>query len=172
MITLVTGGSKCGRSRFAEGLLDGFTGRKLYIATMQPFGEEAHAAIERHRSLRSGKGFETVERYTDIGGIELSEDCAVLIEDIGNLCANEMFSGDGKYDPADRIADGIELLGRQAAELVIVTSQVGSDGIAYDKSTAEYISVIGRVNARLALIADNITECVCGIPLTLKGKKT
>ena len=40
MTTLVTGGSKCGKSHFAEKLFDGFEGRKFYIATMQPDSAE------------------------------------------------------------------------------------------------------------------------------------
>ena len=71
MTTLVTGGSKCGKSSFAEKMLEGFPGRKVYIATMQPFGEDASEAIERHRKMREGKGFETVEKYTDIHEISL-----------------------------------------------------------------------------------------------------
>ena len=60
MTTLITGGSKCGKSSFAEKLLNDFTGRKIYIATMQPFGADAFEAIERHRKMRAGKGFETL----------------------------------------------------------------------------------------------------------------
>ena len=56
MTVLVTGGSKCGKSHFAESLFNDFPGEKIYIATMQPYGEEAFAAIERHRKMRSGKG--------------------------------------------------------------------------------------------------------------------
>lgn len=61
MLTLITGGCKCGKSSIAENILSDFCGRKIYIATMEPFGEEAHTAISRHRIMRSGKGFETVE---------------------------------------------------------------------------------------------------------------
>ena len=63
MTVLVTGGSKCGKSHFAESLFNDLEGEKIYIATMQHYGEEAFAAIERHRKMRSGKGFETIEQY-------------------------------------------------------------------------------------------------------------
>ena len=46
----------------------------------------------------------------------------------------------------------------------------GSDGIDYDGGTAEYIKVLGQVNAALAQTADNVIECVYGIPVALKGK--
>ena len=85
MLTLITGGCKCGKSSIAEDILSDFCGRKIYIATMEPFGEEAHTAISRHRIMRSGKGFETVEKYTDIQDIDLPDGCAVLLECACNL---------------------------------------------------------------------------------------
>ena len=88
MMTLITGGAKCGKSKLAEKLLDSFMGNKIYMAAMLPYGEEAEAAIKRHRKLRKGKGFTTIEKYTDIEQTELPENCAVLLECMANLCAN------------------------------------------------------------------------------------
>ena len=170
MTTLVTGGSKCGKSSLAERILDSFGGRKIYIATMRPFGEDAFEAIERHRKMRAGKGFETVEKYTGIGGTELPECCGVLLECMGNLCANEMFSGEGTGFSVSGIVDGIRTLAEKAGELVIVTNQVGSDGIAYPEGTADYIQALGEINAGIAAFADNVIECVYGIPVVLKGE--
>jgi len=170
MTTLVTGGSKCGKSSLAEKLLDGFCGKKVYIATMQPFGEEALEAISRHRKMREQKGFGTIEKYTDIQEISLYEGSAVLLECVGNLCANEMFSGDGMCYPDYKIISGIKRLSDFAAELVIVTNQVGSDGIDYAEGTAEYIRLLGEVNRRIAEFADNVIECVYGVPIVLKGE--
>jgi len=170
MTTLITGGSKCGKSSFAEKLLTGFGGRKIYIATMQPFGDDAFEAINRHREMRSGKGFETVERYTNIGAVTLPEDSTVLLECVGNLCANEMFSGEEIDSPADKIVNGIRSLADRASELVIVTNQVGSDGIAYPEGTSAYIRTLGEINRRIAGFADNVIDCVYGIPVLLKGE--
>ena len=170
MTTLITGGSKCGKSRFAEKMLEGFPGRKVYIATMQPFGEDASEAIERHRKMREGKGFETVEKYTDIHEISLGMNCAVLLECMGNLCANEMFSGSEVVCPAEKIVSGIKMLAENVSELVIVTNQVGSDGISYPGGTADYIRALGEINRRIAGFADNVIECVYGVPVLLKGE--
>ena len=170
MTVLVTGGAKCGKSHFAEKLFYGFEGRKFYIATMQPYGEEAFAAIERHRKLRSGKGFETVEKYTDIDEIVLPKNCAVLLECMANLCANEMFRNDKITDPTGKILRGIEAMSRKAKQLVIVTNNVGCDGIKYDSGTMKYIEILGKINCGLAEISDNVIECVYGIPLPLKGE--
>ena len=170
MMTVVTGGSKCGKSAYAEKILDSFEGQKLYIAAMIPYGEEAEKAIERHREMRKNKGFETVEKYTDIDEIILPKNCAVLLECMGNLLANEMFRSGEITDPTDKILKGIKSLKKQSQHLVIVTNNVSCDGIDYEKGTLEYIRIMGRINRRMTEIADNVTECVYGIPLILKGQ--
>ena len=169
-MTLITGGAKCGKSRLAEKLLDGCTRKKIYIATMQPFGEEALAAISRHRRIRAGKGFETIEKYTALNELILPENSAVLLECMANLCANEMFGENGVNDPTERIISGIKHLKNSCTDLVIVTNNVGSDGIAYTPETNGYIEAMGRLNAMSAAMADNVVECVYGVPVILKGK--
>ncbi|MCR5168623.1 MAG: bifunctional adenosylcobinamide kinase/adenosylcobinamide-phosphate guanylyltransferase [Oscillospiraceae bacterium] len=170
MMTLITGGAKCGKSHLAERLLDDFTDNKYYIATMEPFGEEASAAIARHRRIRAGKGFETKEKYTSLHELELPGKSHILLECIANLCANEMFGGSEICDPTDSIMRGTEHLKSRAETLVIVTNNVGSDGIDYSKETNRYIEVMGRVNRLIADISDNVIECVYGFPVILKGK--
>ena len=56
MIHLVTGGSGSGKSAYAEQCILDFGGtRRVYIATMQPFGAEGQARIARHRKMRVAK---------------------------------------------------------------------------------------------------------------------
>lgn len=169
MMTVVIGGSKCGKSGYAEKILDSFTGKKLYIATMIPYGDEAHIAIERHRKMRKNKGFETIEKHTDIDKLYLPKNCAVLLECMGNLLANEMFKNEEITYPTEKIIKGIESLKTQAQHLVIVTNNVACDGIDYERETMDYIRVMGDINRRMSEIADNVIECVYGIPLAVKG---
>lgn len=168
MFTLITGGSKCGRSALGERLLEGFTGMKYYIAAMQPYGEEAQAAIARHRRMREGKGFVTIEQYTALETLMLPAGCAVLLECTGNLTANEMFTA-GEADPTERILAGIGRIARTAAELVVIHSEVGADGIAYPPETAAYIRVMGQLGQALGGRADTVAECIYGIPVVHKG---
>ena len=170
MTTLITGGSKCGKSSLAERILDGFHGRKFYIAAMQPFGDDAFEAIERHRKMRQGKGFETIEKYTDLHELSFPADSAALLECVGNLCANEMFRDNEVVCPIDAVLRGIRSVSESVSELVIVTNQVGSDGIAYSEETSRYIRYLGEINRCIAGFADNVIECVYGIPLLLKGE--
>ena len=169
MMILVTGGSKCGKSRYAESLFEDIQALKYYIATMQPYGAEAHTAIERHRKMRAEKGFMTVEQYTDIDCANIQAGGAVLLECMGNLLANEMFCHDKIYDSADKIISGVLNLYRKTSLLVIVTNQVASDGICYENGTAAYIAALGKINQALAGFADRVVECVYGIPVAVKG---
>ena len=199
MIHLVTGGSGSGKSEYGEGLiLDIPDGERFYIATMESSGREAERRIARHRKLREGKGFFTIERPRNLGGLILPGEGRknVLLECVSNLAANEMFGGGacgsaesagetgacGLAEPAQetgpdrltelarRIVSDIRSLARQADHLVIVTNQVGEDGCCYDRETRAYIALVGRVNQELAKLADQVTEVVFGIPVVVKGE--
>lgn len=169
MTILVSGGSKCGKSGYAESLFDDFGGKKIYLATMRPFGDEAREAIERHREARSGKGFSTLERFADLESAEIPGGSGVLLEDMGNLLANEMFSADMPCDYTEKILYGIEKISRAAEIFVIVTNNVCADGIDYPESTALYIEYLSEINRRIAERADCVAECVYGIPILRKG---
>ena len=66
-VTLVIGAAASGKSAYAESLCLGHDGLRVYLATMEPFGEEGARRIARHRALREGKGFSTLERTRDVG---------------------------------------------------------------------------------------------------------
>lgn len=170
MLTVVTGGSGSGKSELAENIAVRFTGRKYYIAAMEPFGEEAIKRIERHRKMRVKKGFETIEKYTDIDELVFLQNDIVLLECMSNLCANEMFSGrTDKSIVADKIISGIEKINNMVSALIIVTNEIFSDGILYENETMEYIKVLGEINCRIFECADNVIESVYGIPHIMKG---
>lgn len=67
MITLVTGGNGSGKSAYAESLLYSCEGIRYYIATMQIYDAEGEKKVERHRKLRAGKGFLTIESPMNVG---------------------------------------------------------------------------------------------------------
>ena len=96
MIHLVTGGSGSGKSAYAEQCILDFGGtRRVYIATMQPFGAEGQARIARHRKMRAAKKFSTIECYTNLKEVELEPGSDVLLECMSNLTANETFDPSG-----------------------------------------------------------------------------
>ena len=173
MLILLTGGAGCGKSAYAEEICMRAPGPRWYLAAMRPWGEEGRARVERHRRLRAGKGFVTIERYTDYASLRLpAAGGTALLECVGNLTANEMFDGTGAWtDPAERVLAGVEGLAAQCGLLAAVTNEVGADGVCYDEGTEAYIRALGRINAALAARADTVVELVAGIPICLKGEK-
>ena len=172
MKILLTGGSGCGKSSFAESLVKKFPMPRWYVATMQPYGAESEAKIARHRAMRAAKGFETIESQTDVGKIELPGGGTVLLECLCNLTANEMFDDEGnERDPYDKILREVRLLAERADNLILVTNDVGSDAEDYSESTLRYVDLLGRLNAAFAAEFDTVYELVCGIPLRIKGEE-
>ena len=174
MLAVITGGSGSGKSEYADSVATSLAkrdGLPLYsIATMRPFGEEGKRRVERHRKLRAGKGFETIECYVNLKEQALPDKGVVLLECMSNLTANEMFEPEGAGDnTVEEVQAGVDALRERCAHLVIVTNDVGSDSRDYDEATRAYIRAMGRINAALAQQADVVCELVCGIPLVLKG---
>ena len=180
---------------------------------MQIYDAEGQRKVERHRKLRAGKGFITIEQPTDIAeaGLQIvtvqQSECrqkmnmaevsgaadevvekrsasisgdekeetqnasTALLECMSNLVANEMFSGEQMPDVdtvVEEIVQGIASLTSQLSHLVIVSNNVFEDGIEYDETTLRYIEALGRINTRLAEMADHVVEVVVGIPVIIK----
>ena len=177
-MTLIIGGSGSGKSAYAEDYMVSISEdrKKYYIATMQIYDEEGKRKVERHRMLRGGKGFSTIEQPVDIGKAAEkmeAEDRTALLECVSNLTANEMFSGEvpGTEEAiTEKIVGGIAVLNRELTHLVIVSNNVFEDGNVYDKTTMAYIRAMGRINQKLAEMADEVVEVVVGIPIVIKNK--
>lgn len=177
MMTLIIGGSGSGKSAYAEDYINSLSNKKkkYYIATMQAFDLEGQEKVKRHQMLRSGKGFYTIEQPVDIqDAVQKMDECekTALLECISNLAANEMFAGGLPKQAAivaDGIIDGITVLEKALTHLVIVSNNVFEDGRTYDKTTMEYIEVMGQINKQLADMADEVIEVVVGIPVIVKS---
>ena len=173
MKVMVYGGSGSGKSAVAEGIIEKLApgGGKIYLATMEPFGADADERIARHRHMRAKKGFATVERYTDLDGLSLPAGCTVLLECLGNLAANELFSPAGAGEHAQKaIERGLAALGEWCTHLVVVSNDVGRDGVDYPAETKGYQRLLGSVNRSFTAESDAVVEVVCGIPIYRKGE--
>lgn len=207
---MVTGGSGSGKSVYAEKRICQLQKKNdsqlYYIATMFPYGEETQRKIDRHRVQRAGKGFETLEWYTGLGGkVEKMEsgsdvclkqhdqelgnsrdslsknqevqkcfsESSVLLECMSNLVANEMYMEEGaKEDTVEAIVQGVKRLKESCTNLVIVTNEVFSESIPDTAEMRLYKKNLGRINSRLAEMADQVTEVIYGIPFYVKAGKS
>ena len=183
MFHLITGGSGSGKSSYAEERMLCYSRQEeamegkgkrpcIYLASMKPYGEETQKKIERHQRMRAGKGFVTIECYTELDKAVLPSNSGILLECLSNLAANELYRKDGVsrdcIKTSERILEGVRHLLNHTENLVVVTNEVSSDIGAYSFETKEYIAMLGRLNQRLADMADKVTEVVYGIPVPVK----
>lgn len=171
MLTLVIGGSASGKSEYAERLiLDSPARPRYYLATMQVFDGECRARVARHRAMRAEKRFKTVECPVNLSSVKLPEPGAVLLEDLGNLAANELYSPEGAGEGAlMAILRGIDSLLAQCRDLVIVSNELFTGGSDYLGDTDSYLRLMADAHRTLAKKADRVIEVVCGIPQFYKG---
>ncbi len=174
VLSLIVGGAASGKSAYAEALVRSIEGRRVYVATMEPWDEECRERIARHRAQRAGHGFVTIERYRDLGGLKVPADANVLIDCLGNLIANELYPLDAPSpdatDVAKSVVEGVRTLCASCTHLTLVANEVCAAGTAYEGDTLAYLRAIGHINCAIAAEADFVCEVVAGLPNVLKGK--
>lgn len=167
MTVYLEGGSACGKSRLGEEwavfLHRGSPGPLLYLATMEAGDGESLRRVARHRAARAGKGFQTVERPRDLASLELPPRATVLLEDLGNLAANELYSPGGGGGPA--LLSGLERLFAQAENLVVIGNAVFAEGPGPEGELGAYLRALSAAQSLCAARCGIAAEVVCGIPL-------
>lgn len=178
MLYLITGASGSGKSEYAEKLVCALAEKekiteKIYLATMENHSRAAKKRIARHRKLREGKGFLTVEApcgFPEGAQIEKKEQI-LLLECLSNLLANLMFKRQMSGKKAEtEILSQLEKAAAGYRHVVVVTNEIFSDGVVYTDEMQEYLRALGRINCQLAQSADLFCEVVYSIPVFLKGE--
>ena len=167
-LTLVLGGARSGKSRFAEQAVMASPAPWIYVATAEPFDAEMTARIAEHRSRRGGQ-WRTVEAPLDLAGAIAGApaSAAVLVDCLTLWLNNLMFN--------KRDVDGETLrletaLAARQAPTVLVSNEVGS-GIVPDNTEARrFRDLQGRLNQRIAARADHVVLLVAGLPMVVKGQ--
>ena len=170
MLTLVVGGAASGKSAYAERLVLQTALPRYYLATMQVWDAECAARVEKHRRMRAEKQFETLECPLHLGTVHLPARGTALLEDLGNLTANELYDTHGAGEnAASAILSGIDTLYAQCEHLILVSNEVFSGGADYAGDTDRYLRALAQVNNAVAARADAVVRVVCGIPVYYKG---
>ncbi len=153
MITLVVGTSASGKSALAEELATK-TGdaHRIYLATMKVCDDAGKERVLRHRQLRKGKGFDTIEVMYDIrSALSLIGDPAestVLLECVSNLVGNEIHDNP-KGEKMESFLPGTE------------TGTCKSEGAPEDKELrAGKENFADRVAADIKTIADSVQNLI------------
>ena len=168
MLALILGGAASGKSEYAESLVIGQPGPHIYLATMEPWGREGRDRVKKHRLARKDRGFQTVERYIDLSHAVLPPRASVLLEDLGNLVANEMFRPDG--GGVDAVLSGLIHLEKNCENVTVVSNDIFSGGQSYGEGTLRYLEALAMIHRRLAANADLVVESVCGLADVWKGR--
>jgi adenosylcobinamide kinase/adenosylcobinamide-phosphate guanylyltransferase len=170
-ITLVLGGARSGKSRYAQQLVSGCD-KVTFIATAQPSDDEMRMRIQRHRQERPAT-WPTVEVQVDLdlaiarhspASEILLVDCLALYA--ANLMTLEHNNEEKIQERVDRLCQAL-----QSAEssVVLVSNEVGSGVHPSHPSGRFFRDLLGRINQQVAQLADNVLLMVAGIPLPVKG---
>ena len=166
-LTLVLGGARSGKSRYAESLITARAPPWIYIATAQAGDDEMARRIAAHRARRNA-GWQMIEAPHDLAGaLETASAHAPLLVDCLTLWLTNRMLAEADLDAEiGRLEDALL---RRAGMAVLVSNEVGY-GIVPDNALARrFQDAQGRLNQRLAASADRVVLVVAGLPLAVKG---
>jgi adenosylcobinamide kinase/adenosylcobinamide-phosphate guanylyltransferase len=171
VLTLVIGGARSGKSRYAEGLLRDRPD-VTYVATGYPGDADDAAWAERvrvHQERRpdSWGSIETIFLAPLVSepGAPLLVDCLTLwltrTMDAHDCWTDEGWAT-GSAGLAHATGELVEALRTAARDVVLVTNEVGQGVIPADPGTRRFVDEMGALNAAVAEVADDVIWCVAG----------
>lgn len=165
-LTLILGGARAGKSRFAEELIERVAQPALYLATAEPRDEEMRARIAAHRARR-GTNWTTVEEPLELVNTLLAETARPVLIDCLTLWLSNLMGA--KRDVGFETERLLAFLPRAQTPVIMVANEVGL-GIVPDNAMArEFRDHAGRLNQGLAKLAERVVFMAAGLPLALKG---
>ncbi|MFB3926054.1 MAG: bifunctional adenosylcobinamide kinase/adenosylcobinamide-phosphate guanylyltransferase [Syntrophales bacterium] len=178
-IILVTGGSRSGKSSYAQRYAESLPGPRTYIATSPVIDPEMEARIRKHRLLRSASNWKTVEETIDLAAVvgRCRKENVVLVDCLTLWINNIMHEAhrlgrDLKEEDIERESEILVDTCRTVQPVIIfVANEIGM-GIVPDNPVSRlFRDLVGRCNQVVAAAADSVVLVVSGIPLKLKGSK-
>lgn len=170
-VTLVLGGARSGKSRYAEELCRARPGERIYVATAEARDAEMRDRVARHRAEREGDGWRTIEETLDLTDVLAREAVPgrVLLVDCLTLWLTNHLLGGSDIDR--EIAALAETVSATAGPLVLVANEVGFGIVPENRLAREFRDHAGRLNQRIAAAADEVTLVVAGLPVAVKSGK-
>ena len=172
-ITLVLGGARSGKSRYAERLIEAAAAHGTYCATAEPGDAEMAARIAAHRARRNNGGrgdfWRTVEAPLALAATiraEAAPDRPLLIDCLTLWLSNVMLAA----KPVEaEIATLHAALRDAAGPVVLVANEVGLGLVPDTALGRRFRDVAGWLNQEIAALADRVVFVAAGLPLVLKG---
>jgi adenosylcobinamide kinase/adenosylcobinamide-phosphate guanylyltransferase len=179
-MTLILGGARSGKSDYAQALVDQEGAKVLFVATAAALDEEMQARIAAHR-LRRPAHWTTLEVPRQVGEILRTAppsewillDCMTLL--VSNLLVGlpEPVIETDYYAVVDKELNGLlETISKSPAKWVIVSNEVGLGLVPVYPMGRFFRDALGRVNQRLARVADTVYFMVSGLPMLVKGESS
>ncbi len=160
---LVTGGERSGKSAYA--LKRGIElGRKrAFIATAEAIDDEMKERIERHKSKRKDL-FDTFEEpiYIDKILLKTASYDVCVVECLTTWVGNLIYKNMNVSEMAERFMSSL------SGNEIIVTNEVGMGIVPVDAMTRRYVEELGRLNAKIAGMANEVYFMVSGIEVKIK----
>jgi adenosyl cobinamide kinase/adenosyl cobinamide phosphate guanylyltransferase len=165
-LTLVIGGARSGKSRFAEGLIAALPPPWRYVATAEAGDEEMAARIKAHRERR-GRSWHTTEAPRDLRSALAKADGTPVLVDCLTLWLSNLILAEADVEREIETLDGI--LATTTAPTVVVSNEVGLGIVPDFPLGRRFRDMQGILNQRVAARADRVILMTAGLPLALKG---
>ncbi|HSF16289.1 MAG TPA: bifunctional adenosylcobinamide kinase/adenosylcobinamide-phosphate guanylyltransferase [Vicinamibacteria bacterium] len=172
MLTLVLGGARSGKSRYARSLLDA-SDSVVFVATATPSDSEMADRIERHRAERPPQ-WKTIEAPLDVPAAvaEQPEGTAVLLDCVTLWISNLFFEhrDRNRNDRERLVLEALKSLTQLARgrNLIVVSNEVGSGLVPESSVGREFRDLQGLANQFIAREADRVVLVVAGLPVEIR----
>ncbi|MHB9096193.1 MAG: bifunctional adenosylcobinamide kinase/adenosylcobinamide-phosphate guanylyltransferase [Syntrophales bacterium] len=176
-IILITGGSRSGKSAYAQRLAETLPGPRAYVATCPVIDPEMEERVKKHREARSAADWETIEEPVDLAGaLSRVASYQVVLVDCLTLWVNNLL-----YEAETRGAvfteeaaavhcrKVIDACGVFPGTVIFVTNELGMGVIPLSEPARRFRDCAGRCNQLIAAAAQTVTLVVAGLPLLLKS---
>lgn len=165
-LTLVLGGARSGKSRYAEGLVEALPPPWIYIATGQAFDAEMEERIAAHRARR-GAGWTTREAALDLADTIRSAPAeAPVLVDCLTLWLTNLILEERDLAPATQ---SLRLAcSARAAPIVLVSNEVGFGIVPENALARRFRDAAGSLHQQLAAEASRVVLMVAGLPVNVK----
>ena len=172
VVTLVLGGVRSGKSRYAQQIAERAE-RVTFVATAERRDDaEMHAKIERHRADRP-EHWTTIEEPLQLAQAihKAGQNSEVILIDCLTLFASNLLEACGN-NPAQlqsHIDPLCAALRTPPCSIVLVSNEVGSGVVPAYELGRQFRDLVGEINQRVAAVSDTVLFMAAGLPLLLKG---